>query len=146
MRLANHSTAQGTHPFLGTYTETRFFWTANDSTPVETAFKVFADGDTCLFEQHFPRGLTDCARADPHGMSQPLLAFPSFATGDGVGGGGRDSSDDVGDQDSPLTAITWRGAFSQLAGGAVPLNQLSTNQLGRSNGGPVVLFNESSGR
>lgn len=49
--LQRHSTANGAHPALGPYNETRFYWRASDGTLFQTAFQLFADGETALFEQ-----------------------------------------------------------------------------------------------
>ena len=57
LALLNHSTATGVHPTLGAYNEDRFHWSAAARTPVETAFRLFDDGETALLLQTFPAGL-----------------------------------------------------------------------------------------
>jgi len=133
---------RGAHPTLGGFNETRFFWTAPDGVPVETAFQQF--DDALLLEQAFPKGLAACNRSDPPGSSRPVLAFPDF------GSGGREEQ---------LGAITWTSTFSELAThpdgnheankvnahNAVQLSALPNAALGRPNGGPVVAFDEQQG-
>jgi hypothetical protein len=134
LQLTGHTSTTGTHPALGGFSETRLFW-ATGSTKIETAFKVFADEQTVLFEQSFPNGIQNCTRHDPRGMSQPVLAFPDFAAG------GRETE---------LGAVTWSGVFSMLATShnshrAAKLSELPSSALGRANGGPVVVFDELAG-
>ena len=65
LALQKTSRRRGTHPTLGGFNETRFFWTAPDGVPVETAFQQF--DDALLLEQAFPKGLAACNRSDPPG-------------------------------------------------------------------------------
>jgi hypothetical protein len=73
-----------------------------------------------VLEQAFPDGLSNATNA-----MGPSLAFPSFEWG------GRE--DDLG-------AVTWHGAFSQAS--TVKLSELPSSAVGRSNGGPVLVFDE----
>jgi hypothetical protein len=145
--LERHASSTGTHPTLGTYDEMRFFWTENGTgTAVETAFQIFADGQTAILEQHFPQGLPMGSGRDDTGKhpladGRPLLSFPDFSNAlDGIG------------------AVTWASTFSELATkpssgdheaskinahSAVPLSELTAAAVGRANGGPVVAFDEA---
>ena len=59
LKLMKRAETSGTHSTLGTYAEQRFFWSASDGISVETAFQLFTDGETVLFEQSFPQGLNN---------------------------------------------------------------------------------------
>jgi hypothetical protein len=132
LTLARHTTSAGTHPTLGAYDETRFFWTEKD-TAVETAFQIFADGQTAILEQHFPRGLPQGSSRGDTGMladGRPLLSFPDFSS----------ASDSLG-------AVTWASTFSQLATSLTQrLTELRYGSVSRANGGPVVAFEADSYR
>ena len=97
LNLLNYTTATGAHKTLGTYAEQRFVWSAVDGTPIETAFKMVADGETALLEQVFPAGLVQ-----KNNSSQPPkgvhLGFPAFESGR---------------KEADLGALTWLSAFSQ---------------------------------
>ena len=59
LKLVKRAETSGTHSTLGAYVEQRFFWSASVGIPVETAFQIFTDGETVLFEQSFPQGLNN---------------------------------------------------------------------------------------
>ena len=117
--LLRTASSSGSHPQLGDYEETRFFWRTTDSSsrnqvPVETAFQVFADGSTILCEQRFPEGLDAAEQHEENNNNssnnnnnnnnndgRPLLAFPDFR---------------LGGAERRLGAATWVNTFSQLAG------------------------------
>lgn len=142
LTLTRHATTAGTHPTLGAYEETRFYWTEKGTT-VETAFKIFADGQTALLEQLFPQGLPLGSQRNDTGMvadGLPLLAFPDFA---------RPPREELG-------AVTWASTFSELATkpnnngkymahSAVRLSELEYDSVSRANGGPVVAFDQADG-
>ena len=69
--------SSGSHPTLGPFSERRLFWTSADGIDIETAFKIFADGEAALLEQLFPTGLP----TSPGGGV--VLGFPSFARNQG---------------------------------------------------------------
>ena len=130
LKLLRGTSSTGTHPALGSYNETRLFWSAENGVLVETAFKLFADGSTALLEQHFPDGL-HAGNQTPSkhpGISRPLLAFPDFSTG------GREAE---------LGALGWSGIFSQMWN-PVKMNKMPDTGIGRANGGPVVAFDETA--
>jgi len=131
LKLLRSNFSTGTHPTLGSYNETRLFWSADDSVLVETAFKLFADGSTALLEQHFPDGVPHGGNQTPAklpGISRPLLAFPDFSTG------GRENE---------LGAVAWSGIFAQMWN-PVKMNKMPGAGIGRANGGPVVVFDETA--
>lgn len=109
------------HPTLGKYSEIRFYWSA--VVDVETAIQTFEDGETVLFAQHWPNGLSRCGANRTR--SGELLSFPLF------GAGGREQD---------LGALTWTGAFSQHS--LSSLRSLPTRAISRANGGPVVMIDE----
>ena len=51
LRLDGHKESNGTHSTLGDYHEIRFFWTATDNIPVQTAVQIFDDANTALLVQ-----------------------------------------------------------------------------------------------
>lgn len=139
LKLVRHTAIEGDDPALGTYNETRFFWSAGGAEKeqsqqsvadaaavvvVETAFQIFSHG-AVLFEQRFPVGLRDCQLSTA--TDTPVLSFPAFAHG------GREDL---------LGVVTWRNEFSQIATGTTAkLGDINGKQsLGRANGGPIVAF------
>lgn len=138
LKLVRHTAIEGDDPALGTYNETRFFWSAGGAEKeqsqqsvadaaavvvVETAFQIFSHG-AVLFEQRFPVELPDCQLSTA--TDTPVLSFPAFARG------GREDL---------LGVVTWRNEFSQIATGTTAkLGDINGKALGRANGGPIVAF------
>ena len=81
LKLSKHTTARGSHSTLGPYSEVRFFWTAEAAAVavVQTAIRIFADGETAMFDQHWPAGLPPCGANVAR--SGELLSFPLFGPG-----------------------------------------------------------------
>ena len=134
--LVNHTkTPFRTHPALGSYSVDTFEWVAADQTRLQTSIAVFDDGETALFGQKFHDGVASSAAKDG-----PVLAFPAFTNASGADGL----------QTTKLGAISWVNAFSQdvlpqqgaQGTNAVQLDQLPQATIGRSSGGPVIVFDE----
>jgi len=106
---------------------------ATDSTIMIISARVYADGKTIVFEQHFPDGLDDCSVGDADDV---LSVFPSFVAGD---------SDKYDFESDPRGYVQWKGGM--LGSGAVAgrwkgdgLEQLGS---GLQDTGPIAVFTKT---